>query len=334
MSTRLSDLPQSDPTPGGPTRTQIPVLSQWRRRRAARKAADAQITERSIVSALDRKSPVVRMVIYGVGTIIVLALIVVSVGPIAWLFKAATSTSTEILADPFGLWPSGMHWDNFTEAFRRVRFGTYLQNTLWIVLGNWVVGIIVQTTGAYALAILKPRYSSVIYAMVLATLFIPGVISLVALYMTVVNVPIVNISLMNTFWAVWLPAGASAFNVVLLHRSFSSLPRELFDAARIDGAGETRIFLSIVLPMSRPILGVISLFIMVNAYKDFLWPLLVLTDTNLQPLSVALPRLESATELSVYMAALFLTIVIPVALFLAFQKQFLSAAGSSGALKE
>jgi len=88
-----------------------------------------------------------------------------------------------------------------------------------------------------------------------------------------------------------------------------------------------------VLPMSRPILGVISLLTIIAAYKEFLWPLLVLPDPDLQPLSVALPRLESSTELAVFLAALFISVIIPVALFLVFQRQFLRSAGSVGAVK-
>ena len=82
--------------------------------------------------------------------------------------------------------------------------------------------------------------------------------------------------LINTFWAVWLPAGASAFNVVLVKRFFDNLPREIFEAARVDGAGPFRLFWSIVLPMSRPILGVVSVFAVIATWKDYLWPLLVL----------------------------------------------------------
>lgn len=292
------------------------------------------VAERSIVSPLDRKAPRIRRTIVVVGALVMAGLVVASIGPLGWLFKAATSTSTETLADPFALWPSGLHWDNFATAFSKVRFGTYLLNTLWVVLGNWFFGMLVATTGAYVLAILRPRYARVLSSLVLATLFVPGVVSLIALYLTVIDVPVLGVSLLNTYWAVWLPASASAFNVLLVQRSFAALPRDVFEAARIDGAGALRVFWSVVLPMSRPILGVVSLLTVVAAYKDFLWPLLVLPDASKQPLSVALPRLEQSTELSVYMAALFIALVIPVIAFLTFQKQFLSAAGSAGAVKE
>ena len=311
-----------------------PPRSARQRRAQARATRRAEAaSERSIVSFQDRRSRRTQIGLIIVSAVVIVGLVVISLGPLLWLFKAATSTSTETLAEPFALWPSGLHWDNFAEAFRRVQFSTYLLNTLWVCLGTWFFSMLVTTTGAYCIAILRPAYAKVISALVMATLFIPGVVSLVALYLTVVDVPLFNVSLLNTFWAVWLPSAANAFNLLLVQRAFAALPREIFDAARIDGAGAIRIFVSLVLPMSRPILGVVSLLTIVAAYKDFLWPLLVLPNTALQPLSVALPRLEQSTELSVYLAALFLALLIPIALFIAFQRQFLSAAGSAGSVK-
>ncbi|CAM3380834.1 carbohydrate ABC transporter permease [Occultella aeris] len=289
--------------------------------------------ERSIISTMDRKSPLVRGVVAVAGGLLLVALVITCAGPLFWLFKAATSTSTETLAQPFGLWPSGLHWENVTAAWSTVRFGTYLRNTLIICAGSWFFGLLVATTGGYGIAVLRPAYAKVVEIAVLATLFIPGVISLVALYLTVVNLPLLNVNLLNTFWAVWLPASASAFNVLLVSRYFQAIPRELFEAARIDGAGAFRVFWSLVLPLAKPILGVVSLLTIIGAYKDFLWPLLALPDHDLQPISVALPRVESSTDLGVFMAALFISVVIPVALFLAFQRQFLRAAGSAGAIK-
>lgn len=336
MSTQLSENLETIPATEVVDAGHGPSAGQrWRdRRRETRRQRRAeQASERSIVSFQDRRARKSQIWLAVIALVVVVGLVVVSLGPLLWLFKAATSTSTETLAEPFSLWPTGLHWDNFVEAFRRVRFSTYLLNTLWLCLGSWFFGMLVTATGAYTLAILKPAYAKVVSALVMATLFIPGVISLVALYLTVVKVPLLNINLLNTFWAVWLPSAASAFNLLLVQRSFQALPSEIFDAARIDGAGATRIFTALVLPMSRPILGVVSLLTIVAAYKDFLWPLLVLTDADMQPLSVALPRLEQSTELSVYLAALFLALLIPIALFIVFQRQFLSAAGSSGAVK-
>jgi multiple sugar transport system permease protein len=144
---------------------------------------------------------------------------------------------------------------------------------------------------------------------------------------------VVHHSLLNSWWAIWLPAGANPFNVVLMKRFFDNLPREVFEAAKVDGAGPFRLFWSIVLPLSRPILGVVSVFAIIAAWKDYLWPLLVLTDPNKQPLSVRLPALGDLIQLNLLLAALFISTVIPIALFLVFQRFFLNGAGFSGAVK-
>jgi multiple sugar transport system permease protein len=142
-----------------------------------------------------------------------------------------------------------------------------------------------------------------------------------------------NSSLINTYWAIWLPAGANAFNILLAMRFFASLPQEIFEAAKVDGAGPYKVFFRILLPMSKPIIGVISVFAIMGAWKDYLWPMLVLKDPAVQTLSVRLPQLQQFIELDVFLAALAISTVIPVVLFLIFQRLFLSGAGMGGAVK-
>jgi multiple sugar transport system permease protein len=162
---------------------------------------------------------------------------------------------------------------------------------------------------------------------------VPAVVLLVPLYLTILHPPLVGASMINTYWAVWLPAGASAFNVLLVMRFFDSLPREVFEAAQTDGAGTFRLFWSVVLPMSKPIIGVVSVFAINAAWSDFLWPNLVLTDISVQPLSVRLPQIQSSTDLGVYLAALAIATLIPVVIFLIFQRTFLRGGGLGGAVK-
>jgi multiple sugar transport system permease protein len=162
---------------------------------------------------------------------------------------------------------------------------------------------------------------------------VPPIVLLVPLYLTIVHVPIVNLRLIDSYWAIWLPAGASAVNVILVKRFFDNLPREIFEAAQVDGAGPVRLFWTIVLPLSRPILGVVSVFAITATWKDYLWPLLVIRDPNLQPLSVRLPTLQASTDLGVFIAALAISSLIPIVLFLVFQRLFLNGAGISGAIK-
>jgi len=289
--------------------------------------------ERSNISALDRSRRTVRIATRVLTVVLIAGLVVVAFGPLLWLFKAALSTSQDILKYPFEWWPSGIQWQNLPDAWSQIRIGQYLLNTVWMAAGCWFFGLLVALTGGYGIAILRPKYAKAVNAAVLATLFIPGVVSLISLYVTILDVPLIGVNLVNTFWAVWLPTAASAFNVLLVARFFDRLPRDVFEAARIDGAGVFRVFWSIVLPMSRPVIGVVSLLTIVGSWKEFLWPLLVLPSPDLQPLSVGLYRISDTAPTSLLMAGMFISVIIPIGLFLLFQRQFLRSAGLAGAIK-
>jgi multiple sugar transport system permease protein len=289
--------------------------------------------DRGIVSAADWRRRRIRWAITIIHGATLLFLLIVGLGPLLWMAKSAITPTQDTLRMPMALWPNGFDLGQLGAAWSRTHIDRYLLNTVWIAVGSWVVQIVVATTAGYALSVLKPRFHRVLSGLVLATLFVPALVLLVPLYLTVVDVPLVHIRLVDTFWAVWLPAGASAFNVVVIKRFFDNLPREIFDAARVDGAGPFQLFWRIVLPMSRPILGVVSVFAVIATWKDYLWPLLVLRNPNLQPLSVRLPTLQPTTDLGIFIAALTISSLIPIALFLVFQRFFLRGPGLSGALK-
>jgi multiple sugar transport system permease protein len=290
-------------------------------------------TERRIVSAADWHRPKVRWTLQTIHGVTLLLLIVVGLGPLLWLAKSMITPTQDTFRMPMALWPHGIDLANIGKAWTQTHIDRYFMNTVWITLGAWIVQILVATTAAYALSVLRPKFATLLTALVLGTLFVPAIVLLVPLYLTVVDVPFLHISMIDTFWAVWLPAGASAFNIIIMMRFFDSLPREIFEAAQVDGAGPFRLFWSIVLPMSRPIVGVVSVFAVITTWKDYLWPMLVLRNPNLQPLSVRLPSLQSTTEFDVFLAALGIATVVPIVLFLVFQRMFLSGGGITGAIK-
>ena len=265
---------------------------------------------------------------------LVLALLLLTgIGPILWLAKASVSTTQDTLRTPMSLWPSGIDPENLSIAWNQADISKYFVNTLWVTLGSGLAQLIVAFTGGYVLSVLRPRYAKVVTGAVLATLFVPGIVVLIPLFVTVLNLPLFGTSLLNTYWAIWLPAGANAFNVLLVKRFMDNLPREVFEAARVDGAGPFRLLWYVVLPMSRPVIGVVSIFAVLNAWKDFLWPLIVLPDPEIQPLSVRLPTIRETVELDVFLAALLISMALPIAIFLVFQRLFLRSANLGGAVK-
>jgi multiple sugar transport system permease protein len=271
---------------------------------------------------------------FGGGQVLLLiALVVVGLGPLLWLAKSAITPTIDTISNPMSLFPHGAAWSNLRRAWSDVNVGRYFWNTVVLAIGSWFVQVLVATTAGFALSVLRPKYARVITGLLLTTLFVPAVVLLVPLYVEIVHPPLIHHSFIDSYWAVWLPAGASAFNVVLVSRFFDNLPREIFEAARIDGAGAFRLFTRIVLPLSRPILGVVSVFAVLASWKDFLWPLLVLTNPDKQPLSVRLPTIKSQTELGVFLAALFIASLVPIIGFLIFQRSFLRGTGLGGAIK-
>ncbi|WP_406295443.1 carbohydrate ABC transporter permease [Embleya sp. NBC_00888] len=282
------------------------------------------------MSETERRRPLTR---FGLGTtqlLLIAALVIEGAGPIYWVFKGSISSTQESLRHPLALWPEEAHWSNISTAWTSLDLGRYLTNTVVLVGGSWFVQLFVAVTGAYALSILRPFYGKYVYAAVLATLFLPGTVSMVSLYLTIQDLPLTGGSIANTPMAVWLPAGAHAFNVLLMKQFFDGIPRELLEAARLDGAGPWRILTRIVLPMSRPILAVVSLLAVMNAWKDFLWPMIAITDTDKQPLAVALPRLADTSDQSLLIAGMLITIIPPVVVFLVFQRQIVRGIAFTG----
>ena len=301
--------------------------------RARRRPGSAASPDRGILSAADRSQRRTRWFMRFLNGMVLVFLLVVGLGPILWMLKSAVTPTLDTLRQPMALWPNGFDLSQFATAWNKVHIDRYLFNTVAIAFGSWLVQIVVATTAGFALGVLRPRYGRFLTGLVIATLFVPPIVLLVPLYLTVVDVPIIHWRMIDSYWAVWLPAGASAFNIIITKRFFDNLPREIFEAARVDGAGPFRLFWSVVLPMSRPILGVVSVFAVIATWKDYLWPLLVIRDPAIQPLSVRLPILAPTTDLGVFIAALTISTIIPIAIFLLFQRLFLSGAGLSGALK-
>ena len=304
---------------------------QFRQFRARRR----QLTDvqSGLVQSSDWKRPSVKWGLGSAHTVLLVLLVIIGLGPVLWLAKAAVTPTQDTLSNPMGIFPHGFAWSNISNAWNQVDIGLYIWNTVVIAFGSWLCQILVATSGAFALSVLRPKWGRIITAALLTTLFVPSVVLLVPLYIEIVHPPVINHSFINSYWAIWLPAGASAFNVIIMKRFFDNLPREIFEAARIDGAGPFRLFVSIVLPMSKPILGVVSIFAVLASWKDFLWPLLVLSDPSKQPVSVRLPTIAGQTELGVFLAAMLIACLVPIVGFLIFQRSFLRGTGLSGALK-
>jgi multiple sugar transport system permease protein len=287
---------------------------------------------RTLVSPAQLRSPRGRAVYWLVLGATLVLFTAAFLFPLYWAVTGAMKSSAELVRTPPTLVPSSWHPDIYGQAWSRLDLARYFLNTVVVALGAWLVQLGVAVPAAYALSKLRPRFGKLIFGMMLATLMLPASAVLVPTYLTVVDVPLIGVNLINNPAGIWLPAAANAFNVYLLKRFFDQISDDLLDAARIDGAAAVRVLWHVVLPLSRPILAVVSIFAVVAAWKDFIWPLLVLPDPGRQTISVALQRLNEDLPVNLLLAGLVLASLPMVLLFLLFQRHILAGL-SAGSLK-
>ncbi|MFJ8431407.1 carbohydrate ABC transporter permease [Kitasatospora sp. NPDC094019] len=287
---------------------------------------------RTLISDVQLNRPRGRLVHRIVLVVTVAGFTLVFLGPLYWLVTGGLKSAHEVVQSPPTLVPRELHPGTYAEAWRQLRLGRLLSNTLVYALGALAFQLVFDVAAAYALSKLRPLLGRLVLGMMLATLMVPAAVLVVPQYLTVLDLPLLHVDLVGTPWAIWLPTVANAFGIFLLKRFFDSIPDELLAAAAIDGAGPVRTLWSVVLPMSRPILGVVSIFAVVNVWKDFLWPLLVLPDPRDQPLNTGINSLSLGVPQNVLIAALAIASAPTIVFFLIFQRNIMAGL-TTGSLK-
>ncbi|WP_329438049.1 carbohydrate ABC transporter permease [Streptomyces sp. NBC_01280] len=271
-----------------------------------------------------------KVVYWCVFALVMVLFTLVFLGPMYWMVSGGLKTTQEFVKAPPTLVPTSVHPGNYGDAWRVMDLAKLLGNTLYYAFGALTFQLVLDVAAAYSLSKLRPLFGKVILGMMLATLMIPATVLVVPQYLTVLDVPLFERNLLNSPWVIWLPSVTNAFNIFLLKRFFDSIPQELLDAASIDGASALRTLRSVVLPLSRPILGVVSIFAVVGVWKDFLWPMLTLPDAGKQTLNVGIYSLASGVPENWLIAALTIASLPTLVLFLLFQRNIMSGLTAGG----
>lgn len=252
----------------------------------------------------------------------------VTIAPFAWMLLGSIKTRAELMRVPITWWPETFTWDNVTTWFTQLDFTAYFANSaivaVVVVLGNLVFCSMV----GYALAKIDFPLRRALFVAVLVMLMVPGVVTMIPLY-----VLIANMGLVNTHAGLILPFLAAPFGVFLMRQFMMGIPDELIEAARIDGASELRIFARIVLPMCGPALATLAIFTFLGSWNNFLWPLVVAQSGEMYTLPVAISLYSTGKvgpEYGVLMAGAMLIILPIVVLFLALQRYFVAGLATSG----
>jgi multiple sugar transport system permease protein len=292
----------------------------------------AGATTRTLISsaALNRRRG--KIVYRIVLTLAIVVFTLVFIGPMYFLFTDGLKSTQEAIATPPTLYPHHVYPGSYVQAFDRLDIARLLWNSVYYAFGALAFQLVFDVAAAYSLSRLRPVFGNVIFSLMLATLMIPTTVLVVPQYITVADLPLLHLNLIGTPEAIWLPSVANAFNIFLLKRFFDSIPTDYIDAAQIDGASPLRILRSIVLPISRPIIGVVSIFSLVAVWKDFLWPLLVeygYTPTR-ETLNVGIWQAAVGTPQNLIIAASAMAAVPTIVFFLFFQRNIMGGLTAGG----
>ena len=287
---------------------------------------------RTLISSARLNRPGARRVYWTVVILMVIACTVVFLGPLYWMVTGGLKSGQEIAQTPPTLFPKNPDVGNYGDAWNELNIGRLILNTAWYAFGALAFQLVFDVAAAFAFSKLRPVFGNIILGMMLATLMIPSAVMIIPQYVTAIDLPVVHWNLLDSPFAIWLPAVTNAFNIFLLKRFFDSIPEDLISAAAIDGAGPLRTLWSIMLPMSRPILGVVAIFSITAVWKDFLWPKLVEPDEAFRTVNVGIYAFSGGLPQNVVIAGAAIAAVPTIVFFLILQKNIMAGL-TAGSLK-
>jgi multiple sugar transport system permease protein len=250
--------------------------------------------------------------------------------PFAWMVSASLMPKGEASRWPPSFFPSQATIANYRELFERLDLGRCFLNSAFIAIVSTALALLIVSLAGYAFAKLRFPGRNRIFRALLTAMVIPAQVAMLPLFLL-----LRTMGLVNTYWGVIIPALAPVFGIFMVRQYALSIPDELLDAARVDGAGEFLIFRRIVFPLLRPILVTFGVFSFMGAWNDFMWPLIVLTDDRKYTLPVAIANLigEHAQDIELMTAGSVLTVLPVLLLFLALQRTYVEGI-TLGGVKE
>jgi multiple sugar transport system permease protein len=254
--------------------------------------------------------------------------LVLMVGPFLWMLLGSVKTDAELRQVPPTWLPEQASLDNYRELFERLDFTTYFTNSVVVAATVTVGNLVFCSMLGYALAKLEFPGRRVLFVLVLGMLMVPGMVIFVPLFVIVSN-----LGMTNSYPGLILPYLAGPFGVFLMRQFISGIPDELIDAARVDGAGEWRIFSTVVMPLCGPALATLAILTFLTSWNNFLWPLVVAQTEDMYTLPVALALYavgQNATRYGLLMAGSVVVVLPIIAIFLLLQRHFVRGIATTG----
>lgn len=264
----------------------------------------------------------------GIGYAILCLIALAFISPLIYMVATSLKPASETFTTPPTLWGSELRWQNYVEAFTYLPFARFLINGILVAAAGTIINMAVSVLSGYAFSRLRWRGRNTVFILFLATLMIPQDVLVIPMY-----VMMQGFGWVDTFQALIIPWAFTALGAFLLRQFFLTVPQELDDAARVDGAGTIRTFFFVMLPLARPTLAVLAVFSFISYWNSFLWPLIVVNDVNAHgtiPLGLQQFFGQQGSQWNLVMAASVISMIPTVALLIVLQRHLVKGIVTSG----
>lgn len=253
--------------------------------------------------------------------------IAITLAPFIWMISTSFKSSESVFTFPPQWIPKHPTIEQYQTLFREVNFLQFFKNSVIVAFGITLFSLFLNSLGGFAFAKHKFPGREKIFALLLATMMVPGQITMIPVFLMLKTV-----GLINSYWGLIIPAGASAFGIFLMRQFITTIPTDLIESARIDGCSEFRIYWTIILPLCKPVIAALGVFTFMGSWNAFLWPLIVMIRENMYTLPVALANLsgQHATKFGLLMAGAVVVVIPVLIVFIVAQRYVIKGVAVTG----
>lgn len=251
----------------------------------------------------------------------------ITLAPFIWMISTSFKSSESVFTFPPQWIPKHPTIEQYQTLFREVNFLQFFKNSVIVAFGITLFSLFLNSLGGFAFAKHKFPGREKIFALLLATMMVPGQITMIPVFLMLKTV-----GLINSYWGLIIPAGASAFGIFLMRQFITTIPTDLIESARIDGCSEFRIYWTIILPLCKPVIAALGIFTFMGSWNAFLWPLIVMIKENMYTLPVALANLsgQHATKFGLLMAGAVVVVIPVLIVFIVAQRYVIKGVAVTG----
>lgn len=285
-----------------------------------------------LITQMDYKRPSVKVAYWLIFTGLVL-LSIIAIFPTIWAFLSGFKDLDEYYAKVQTLLPRSVSFDKIKRIATNLNLGNSVINSLILFAGNWVGDIIIGGIAGYTISRLRPKGSKLFFRIMIWTMLMPSTLSMIPVFLTWIDFPILHLNFQNSYIPLWAGSAANIFHILMFKNYFDGISDSYIEAAQLDGCSPLGIFLRIVIPLSKPIIATLSIFVFNGSWNNFLMPYLLIKDGSLQPVAVKVYATTlSATEPDQLLSAFI--VMIPTLIVYAFCSKYIMGGDVSAGVKE